>query len=38
MATIKEEPVYEIMKWQILSRKTDYYKYRIDNNPSVIEK
>lgn len=38
LAYIKEEPAYEIMKWQILSRKTDYYKYRIDNNPSIIEK
>lgn len=38
LAFIKEEPIYEIMKWQILSRKTDYYKYRIDNNPSIIEK
>ena len=38
IASIKEEPAYDIMKWQILSRKTDYYKYRINNNPSIIEK
>lgn len=38
MAAVKEEPAYKIMKWQILSRKTDYYKYRINNNPSILEK
>lgn len=38
MARIKEEPAYDIMKWQILSRKTDYYKYRVNNSPSLIEK
>lgn len=38
MAAIKEEPAYDIMKWQVLSRKTDYFKYRINNNPSIFEK
>lgn len=38
MAAIKEEPAYEIMKWQRLSRIADYYKYRINKNPSILEK
>lgn len=35
---VKHERVMQIWKWQKLSRYTDYYKYRIDNNPSIIEK
>lgn len=38
MAWLKQEPAYLIMQWQILSRKTDYYKYKVDNNPSLMEK
>ena len=38
MGYIKQEPLYLVMKWQEASRKTDYYKYRIDNNPTCIEK
>ena len=38
MGWVKQEPMYLIMKWQVASRKTDYYKYRIDNTPSVIDK
>lgn len=37
MAWLKEEPTYEIMKWQMISRKADYYKYRIKNKPSILE-
>ena len=38
MGCIKHEPIYLIMKWQEASRKTDYYKYRIDNQPNLVEK
>lgn len=38
MACIKQEPVWLIMKWQMLARKVDYYKYRIDNGASLTDK
>ena len=38
MGWLKQEPMYLIMKWQEASRKTDYYKYRIDHTPSIIDK
>lgn len=39
MGYIKHEPIMRIMKWQRLSRKVDYYKYRIEScNATFIEK
>ena len=38
MARLKSEPAWLIMKWQIAARTTDYYKYRLDNNPSLADK
>lgn len=38
MACLKKEPAYVIMVWQSFSRKVDYYKYRIDNNGTFIDK
>ena len=39
MAWLKEEPAYEIMNWQIKSRKADYYHYRVKSGEgSLIDK
>lgn len=38
MAWLKEEPAYEIMKWQLCSRKADYYKYCVNNEPSLLKR
>lgn len=35
---LKKEPIYHIMKWQEASRKTDYYKYRIDHFHKFYDK
>lgn len=38
MAYFKQEPVWLIMQWQILSRKVDYYKYRINSGATLFER
>ena len=38
MASFKKEPAWLIMKWQIISRKVDYYKYKIDHDANIYEK
>lgn len=38
MAGIKQEPIKRILKWQLLSRKTDFYKYRINNQGHLFDK
>lgn len=38
MGRLKQEPLFLIMQWQAVARKTDYYKYRIDHCPTLIEK
>lgn len=38
MGWLKQEPMHLIKRWQRASRYTDYYKYRIDHNPTSIDK
>lgn len=38
MACFKREPAFLIMKWQQASRIADYYKYRREHSPSLLEK
>lgn len=37
-ACLKNEPEWLIMKWQIASRITDYYIYKIHHNPTIMDK
>lgn len=38
MARFKCEPAFLIMKWQQESRTADYYRYRKEHSPSLLEK
>lgn len=38
MAFIKREPSWLILKWQVSARFVDYYKYRLEHTPNIIEK
>lgn len=38
MGRFKQEPIYLIMKWQTAARKTEYYKYQIDHQPTFLDK
>lgn len=38
MACFKREPAWLIMKWQMVARKVDYYKYCIDTRATIPDK
>lgn len=38
MSIIKNEPLRRILKWQQISRKTDYYNYRVHSGGALLDK
>ena len=37
-AFLKNEPEWLILRWQIISRITDYYTYKLHHSPSLLDK
>lgn len=38
MSLLKNEPIRRILTWQLVSRKTDYYNFKVHNYGSIFDK